>query len=114
MSHNKESSFRRIGAGFCGTVWAPTIPADPQFGYVFKREDGGPGRSLLKDFTMHQQALKALQQLIELKRSTLNSELSGSLNIQVPRSYGFIASESSSNNDWWSKNLSKFPAGYSP
>src|SRR5436190_3091835 len=107
MSHNKESSFRRIGAGFCGTVWTPIIQEDPQFGCVFKREDGGPGRSLLKDFKMHQQVLKALQQLIELKKKILSPELSNSLSIQVPRSYGFITSESSGNHDWWSKNLSK-------
>ena len=40
--------FRRIGAGFCGSVWAP----DQREPFAFKREDGGPGRSLLNDFVM--------------------------------------------------------------
>jgi hypothetical protein len=43
--------FYKIGTGFCGTVWTSTD--DSLKNYAFKREDGGPGRSLLNDYDMH-------------------------------------------------------------
>ena len=56
MESNTDSSYRRIGQGFCGTVWAA------KEGLVaLKREDGGPGRSIENDFLMHKRSLEALQ-----------------------------------------------------
>ncbi|KAI9761002.1 MAG: hypothetical protein M1840_002156 [Geoglossum simile] len=96
------SKLRRIGAGFCGTVWAaPTQNDSP----ALKREDGGPGRSLLNDFEMHNRILKSLYQLAELKATNLP------LYIQVPQCYRFIEAR---DQEWWDKNLSSFPQGYSP
>ncbi|KAI0808787.1 zinc finger protein-domain-containing protein [Xylaria sp. FL0064] len=47
----------RIGAGFCGSVWA-----DSGGGRVaIKREDGGPGRSLHNDSEIHQRLIAAYQ-----------------------------------------------------
>lgn len=86
-------TFRRIGQGFCGTVWA----APPGSGDTFaiKREDGGPGRSLQNDFDMHVHILRSL---------------SGSLpKLQVPCCHQFISGR---NQDWWDELVSKFPAEF--
>lgn len=82
--------FRRIGQGFCGTVWAsPTGPGDA---FAIKREDGGPGRSLHNDYEMH---LKVL------------TSLSGSIpKVYVPSCYEYVFAH---NQDWWDKRLSNFP-----
>ncbi|KAH0536254.1 hypothetical protein FGG08_006861 [Glutinoglossum americanum] len=92
---------RRIGAGFCGSVWAPT-QGDPS---AFKREDGGPGRSLFNDFEMHMRVLESLDRLTGLGDTDL------SLHIQVPQCYRFIEA---TDQEWWNKNLTSFPRGYSP
>ncbi|KAL3480840.1 zinc finger protein-domain-containing protein [Aspergillus californicus] len=47
MSDNKPK-LHHIGTGFCGTVWAAK---DEQS--TFKREDGGPHRSLTNDYNTH-------------------------------------------------------------
>ncbi|KAI9781622.1 MAG: hypothetical protein M1839_005839 [Geoglossum umbratile] len=92
---------RRIGAGCCGTVWAPT----QRDRFVFKREDGGPGRSLSNDFEMHQRVLESLHQFARSSATDL------SLCIQVPQCYRFIEA---GDQEWWDKNLTSFPRGYSP
>lgn len=94
------SELRRIGAGFCGTVWAPTEGVS----IALKREDGGPGRSLLNDFVMHQRVLKSLTQLTELKSTNLPL-------VQVPHCHRYIEAD---DQEWWGKNLTRFPQGYSP
>ncbi|KAI1350570.1 zinc finger protein-domain-containing protein [Xylaria sp. FL0043] len=56
ISHLPGSLYR-IGAGFCGSVWA-----DAGGGSVaIKREDGGPGRSLHNDSEIHQRLIAAYQ-----------------------------------------------------
>lgn len=90
------AKFRRIGAGFCGTVWSPP-PGDVLSEYAFKREDGGPGRSLRNDFEMHRLALSSLSRLAPL---------------QVPYCHHFISNDD--DDEWWSANLGRFPPGYSP
>ncbi|KAI1279019.1 zinc finger protein-domain-containing protein [Xylaria sp. FL0933] len=47
----------RIGAGFCGSVWADTGGGS----VAIKREDGGPGRSLHNDSEIHQRLIAAYQ-----------------------------------------------------
>ncbi|KAK2754774.1 hypothetical protein FQN54_006667 [Arachnomyces sp. PD_36] len=89
--------FRRIGAGFCGSVWAP-----PGGTSAFKREDGGPGRSLKNDFEMHQRVLRSLDQQTK--------DLNSSLSIQIPLCYQLIDAE---DGEWWDKNHDNFPEGYS-
>ena len=89
--------FEKIGAGFCGTVWAPP---QEENSYALKREDGGPERSLGNDYDMHRRILVCLDQTI-----------SSSPRIQIPRCIQFI---DAANSAWWSENLSRFPYGYSP
>lgn len=85
--------FRRIGQGFCGTVWA--TPTGPGGAFAIKREEGGPGRSLHDDYEMH---LKIL------------TSLSGSIpKVHVPSCYEYV---STYNHDWWGEQLSKFPEGF--
>ncbi|EEY20689.1 conserved hypothetical protein [Verticillium alfalfae VaMs.102] len=43
-----ESTVERIGMGHCGSVWAS------QSSIALKREDGGPGQSLLDEHGIHQ------------------------------------------------------------
>lgn len=90
------TKFRRIGAGFCGTVWTPPFDGSPYFGYAFKREDGGPGRSLLNDSVMHQRVLSAFESM--------------PVQIHIPRFEEFITPDDA----WWKYNLDSFPSGYSP
>ncbi|RDW70850.1 zinc finger protein [Aspergillus mulundensis] len=84
-----SSKFRRIGAGFCGTVWTAA-----EGGSAYKREDGGPDRSLRNDSNMH-------QRLSDCMRDTI---------VQIPIHHDFITP----NDDWWGRNLSRFPEGYKP
>jgi hypothetical protein len=105
MSQPKPSDtvpFRRIGAGFCGSVWAT-----PDDVHAFKREDGGPGRSLSNDFQMHKRILESLDQLVGVKKTAS----APSFRIQVPRCYRLIKAE---DQEWWDQNLRHFPDSYSP
>lgn len=85
---------RKIGQGFCGTVWATST------GPAFKREDGGPARSLRNDFEMHQRVLQSFQESTQLR-----------LQIQIPACYDFIKP---TDQEWWSVYEHKFPPGYTP
>lgn len=85
-----ESSFRRIGQGFCGTVWAA------QTGLVaFKREDGGPGRSIENDFQQHQRSLEALR--------------SGRSRVTVTECHQYVHRDDSI---WWDEQISGFPKDF--
>src|SRR5436190_20106741 len=97
------TEFRRIGAGFCGSVWSLSVAGDPLPGHAFKREDGGSWRSLANDFEMHNRVLGSLRQLANLKAA-------GLLQIQVPQCFRFITA----NDGWWIESLGKFPQEYSP
>lgn len=91
------TKFRRIGAGFCGSVWA--LPEDSS---AFKREDGGPASSLSNDFEVHKRVLESLNQPTDLGTT--------SPRIQVPQCYRFITAD---DQNWWSC-LDLFPHGYTP
>ncbi|KAF7125564.1 hypothetical protein CNMCM5793_001824 [Aspergillus hiratsukae] len=93
----KPPRYRRIGAGACGTVWAPS-----ERGPAYNREDGGLARSLRNDYEKHQRILHALNNL-------LHSEIQP--RIHVPRCYTFIRP---SDESWWVEHLPRFPEGYSP
>ena len=90
MAEDKSAKFHRIGAGFCGTVWARGSDT-----WVLKREDGGPERSLQNDFDMHQRALSSVKDRA----------------IQIPQCYQLIPP---TDTEWWNDNLPSFPKGYSP
>lgn len=94
------STLRIIGKGACGTVWASS-----QKGSVFKREDGGPGRSLRNDYAMHNRILQSVQ---ELRESSKLGHVH--LRIHIPACFDFIESI---DQNWWSVNQRKFPSEYS-
>ncbi|KAL4916997.1 zinc finger protein-domain-containing protein [Aspergillus aurantiobrunneus] len=56
----------RIGAGFCGTVWA----ADAHPESAFKQEDGGRDRSLENDSRMHQHLGNCIEETLGQARDT--------------------------------------------
>ncbi|KAK7949320.1 uncharacterized protein PG986_010206 [Apiospora aurea] len=59
-------TYRRIGQGFCGSVWSapedPSRSTDPARAIAIKREDGGPGRSLVNDYNRHGDILEAVHE----------------------------------------------------
>lgn len=65
-----NDNLRRIGAGFCGSVWAP--PTESKNAHAFKREDGGPGRSVYNDYVMHQKVLSALSMSLSANQSKVH------------------------------------------
>ncbi|KAK8078670.1 zinc finger domain-containing protein [Apiospora saccharicola] len=95
--------YRRIGQGFCGSVWscpqAPSATGDSSATTAIKREDGGPGRSLRNDYDMHQLVLRSLDQCPEELRM-----------FTVPQCHAFIPPSHSGWDD--GRVLGRFPAGY--
>lgn len=87
------STLHTIGQGFCGTVWAAS-----ETGPAFKREDGGPDRSLINDFEMHHRVIQSFRALPALQ-----------FQAQIPACYGFIEA---TDQKWWFVNHQKFPPGY--
>ena len=89
MTQNSRSAtYRRIGQGFCGTVWAASSGS-----FAVKREDGGPGRSLQNDYEMHMHVIRTLSHP----------------SVQIPDCLEFVTS---TNHQWWDKQLLKFPDEY--
>ncbi|KAL8711385.1 MAG: hypothetical protein Q9220_004283 [cf. Caloplaca sp. 1 TL-2023] len=80
--------FRRIGQGFCGTVWAVDSVSSNMI--AIKREDGGPGRSLYNDYVMHQQIL---------------SHLFPSQHLTIPACHRYLSNQDPA----WEELLPKFP-----
>lgn len=81
---------RRIGQGFCGTVWADTTGT-----CALKREDGGPGRSLYNDYVMHQ----TVSQSFCTSRSAA----------YVPGCCEYVSCDDRA---WWDEHLSRFPKNF--
>ncbi|XXH02213.1 hypothetical protein Hte_008581 [Hypoxylon texense] len=112
--HHEElstSAYRRIGAGFCGSVWTSAsngaIGSCTEHGVtvrkpiVIKREDGGPGRLLLNDYEIHQTLLESY--------ARCPSQLA---TFQIPECYDFV---NEIYEGWETTNiLARFPLGYSP
>ncbi|KJK62569.1 Zinc finger protein [Aspergillus parasiticus SU-1] len=105
MATTQESheNYIRIGAGFCGTVWATSLD-----GPAIKREDGGPSRSLANDYAMHKRALDALSKLSSKKTSNRDDLIQPQ--VRIPQCYSFLTPQDT----WWGENLTRFPLGYSP
>lgn len=88
------SQLRRIGGGFCGTVWAsPIIDSN-----AFKREDGGPGRSLHNEYRMHSRILQSL-----------STNETHDLRICIPSCHQYIPRDDKT---WWDRNISSYPTEF--
>ncbi|KAI1266884.1 zinc finger protein-domain-containing protein [Xylariaceae sp. FL1019] len=81
----------RIGAGFCGSVWAEEIGRGA---IAIKREDGGPGRSLKNDSDVH-------QQLIDAQKTHRGQ-------FQIPNWYGYIQADDAAD------IVARLPSGHLP
>ena len=90
------NQFRRIGKGFCGSVWALEIadPSDPDYHRAIKRGDGGPDRSISNDFKMHRLILDTC-----------------TMPALVPRCYQLV---DETDTDWWAARAYRFPSDYKP
>jgi hypothetical protein len=85
-----DHPYRCIGAGCCGSIWAPNNDPD----WVIKREDGGDhGRSVANDQVMHHKVIAAIPE--------------SGLPARIPASYDIIEA----NDSWWNANLHRFPNG---
>ncbi|KAK1634122.1 hypothetical protein BDP81DRAFT_433714 [Colletotrichum phormii] len=81
-----------IGNGFCGSVWsAPTSTL------AIKREDGGPGRSITNEYTMHRHIIQSL-----------DMDNTSRLRLNVPHCEGFLNHNATA----WDQMLPRFPTGY--
>ncbi|KAJ5433521.1 uncharacterized protein N7458_012677 [Penicillium daleae] len=100
--HSEDTTpmLQMIGAGFCGTVWAA-----PDGGSAYKREDGGPFRSLQNDYDMHRRVIQSIQEFSRLNAFSHTTDPQ----IQVPHCERFITSK---DEDWWVFNLQEFPSEY--
>ena len=108
MEEERNSDLHCIGSGSCGSVWAPL-----ESGMAFKREDGGPSRSLKNDFDMHQRVLDSMSCLNKIKAMHGTDKHPGQLDnppqITVPECYHLIRP---SDQDWWTENLRRFPTNF--
>lgn len=97
---------QKIGQGFCGTVWADISQnrniQESRY-LVLKREDGGPGRSLLNEYQIHEQLLKTLQtdqHVCDMARFRVN----------LPFCEGVLARDSRT----WPRILPRLPPQFEP
>ncbi len=104
LEHTTSNAFRRIGAGFCGSVWALPTPTSslgnfPETDdyFALKREDGGPGRSLQIDYEMHLRVLESWKAF--------------PTTVQLPKCFLLLAAE---DREFWDKHICKFLSGYTP
>ena len=84
--------FRRIGQGFCGTVWTSAEEHETKASAI-KREDGGLGRSLYNDYTMHMRVVESLSAIY----------------VRVPGCHRYVDAKDQC---WWDTHLAKFPENF--
>ncbi|CRK41391.1 hypothetical protein BN1723_005111, partial [Verticillium longisporum] len=92
-----ESAIERIGMGHCGSVWAS------KSSIALKREDGGPGRSLLNEHDIHRTLLRAAIGARQLSSSSIQSH-----QINIPLCHGFLTADDAA----WSGILPQLPENY--
>ncbi|KAK8093438.1 hypothetical protein PG997_000123 [Apiospora hydei] len=100
-------TYRRIGQGFCGSVWSapedPSTSTDPARAVAIKREDGGPGRSLVNDYSRHTDILDAVHKCPKDLRV-----------FTVPRFLAWLEKLAWNTRATDQRLLRRFPAGYTP
>jgi hypothetical protein len=84
---NNETSFREIGRGCCGSIWA-LEDAD----WVIKRKLMHTSRSVRNDQIMHRRVIAA--------------DKTQTLSVRIPQSYEILEAVDT----WWDTNLSRFPS----
>jgi hypothetical protein len=108
---NSISQLERVGQGFCGSVWGESEEDDRSRSdrqLVMKREDGGPGRSIINEYCIHKRLLECLQSL-DTSRILENFGASG-VSFNIPESEAFIDEDALE----WAGILPRLPAGYTP
>lgn len=94
----------RIGQGCCGTVWTDLDhKAQDECRLVIKREDGGPGRSLLMEYRVHKHLLRTLQSNQHANRIT-------KFRVNIPFSEGLLGNDSPN----WPRILPRLPPNFEP
>lgn len=83
----------RIGAGCCGSVWSDAGTAAH---LAMKREDGGPGRSLVNEYHIHKRVLQAAQAHPHLAQA-----------FSIPLCYAFLGKHHTS----WPLIIPRLPEG---
>lgn len=80
--------YREIGKGFCGSVWTA-----PNSQVALKRADGGPERSLLKDWNMHNKIEHSLREHMDVA-------------CHIPRAIQYVPSNDTA---WWKEHSARLP-----
>lgn len=106
-SVNRGRSYRKIGQGFCGTVWAFDVSEDT---VAIKREDGAPSRFVHNDLIMHRKAFEVLSTSEYFLPRKGPATIPPNVHAAIPRCHEYITNDSS----WWNHHLSRFPANFSP
>lgn len=102
-ANHPSRPFRHIGHGFCGSVWAVERPGINTC--AIKREDGGEGRSVHKDFLMLQKVNSSIQAL----KMHPPEQAALASSISIPACYQYIEQ---SNDLWWNERLDRFPSQF--
>ena len=103
---NDGTKLVKIGAGFCGTVWADDRNADNVQSIVaLKRADGGPGRSISHEYRMHNHILTALNSSKFENHTKIDA---ASFRVNIPRSFAFLQPDSSK----WPSLLARLPPNF--
>jgi hypothetical protein len=95
MEHS-NFPYRRIGKGFCGTVWTAESNQDDE-PTAIKREDGGPDRSITNDYNMHLRVLRSAKQH------------PSPTPLEIPQCHALIQPT----DPWWQAHLRRFPKDFS-
>ena len=95
LTQNNQT-LHKIGQGFCGTVWAADTQ-DSGLQIAIKRADGGPGRSISHEYSIHQHIL-----------SYLSFDVSTGYRVNIPASIAFLSRDSAH----WEGLLTQLPEGF--
>ena len=99
-----QTPLQKIGQGFCGTVWASAREGGKAGSQIaLKREDGGPGRSLLHEHQIHEQLLDEL-------RTNTNTGHVAHFRVNLPFCHGRLEQTSTQ----WPRILPRLPPGFEP
>ncbi|KAK3939264.1 zinc finger protein-domain-containing protein [Diplogelasinospora grovesii] len=102
---DSQVPLRKIGQGFCGTVWADLDENGDLDGHhhlALKREDGGPGRSILHEHLVHKRLLETIQKTSDVNLARFR--------VNLPFCEGLLLRDS----PHWPRILPRLPPGFEP